>query len=161
MMNKKSKKLHLLFITILLMTFLNLTNINASEGGGDGETFMQSSANYEVSDGDGAGGGAGGGGNCCIVESCQSGVDFKPWSKVYIKMKDMHGNEIPVDSIKKSKIQTNFLAGTYINQIIILSIVDIIITLLSILMYESEYEVCKALIYNKLEEEKKNDYFNF
>lgn len=54
-----------------------------------------------------------------------------------------------------------FLAGTYINQIIILSFVDIIITLLSILMYESEYEVCKALIYNKLEEEKRNDYFNF
>lgn len=112
MTNKKNKKIRPLLITILLMTFLNLTSIHASE---DGEAFIQSDATYEVSNDDDDGGGTGGGGNSCIVESCQKGIDFKPWSKVYIKMKDIHGNEIPDASIKQSKIQNNFLAGTYVN----------------------------------------------
>ena len=54
-----------------------------------------------------------------------------------------------------------FITGAYINQLLLLSIIDIVITLLSILTYESEYIVCKALLYTRLVEENNHDYFKF
>ena len=55
----------------------------------------------------------------------------------------------------------SFLASFYLSETLLYSAVDIMISVIAILVYESQYVVCKALLYKKLSQEEDYDFSNF
>ena len=53
-----------------------------------------------------------------------------------------------------------FLISYFVSEAIIYSLLDILVSLGAILLYESQYVVCKTLLYKKISEEKNYDFTN-